>query len=55
MRNADSASNLSTLIDFSERTNTMKVPAFNPNQDAPESSKPQSDFSGIKLNLDETK
>ena len=52
MRNADSASNLSTLIDFSERTNTMKVPVFNPEQEAP---KPQSDFSGIKLNLDETK
>ncbi|MDD2914998.1 MAG: PilT/PilU family type 4a pilus ATPase [Gallionella sp.] len=55
MRNADSASNLSTLIDFSERTNTMKVPTFTQNQDAPESPKPQSDFSGIKLNLDETK
>ncbi|HEU0219654.1 MAG TPA: PilT/PilU family type 4a pilus ATPase [Gallionella sp.] len=55
MRNADSASNLSTLIDFSERTNTMKVPVFNPNQEAPKSPKPQSDFSGIKLNLDEPK
>lgn len=55
MRNADSASNLSTLIDFSERTNTMKVPVFDPNQGAPASSKPQSDFSGIKLNLDEPK
>jgi twitching motility protein PilU len=54
MRNADSASNLSTLIDFSERTNTMKVPVFNPEQEAPKP-KPQSDFSGIKLNLDETK
>lgn len=54
MRNADSASNLSTLIDFSERTNTMKVPAYNPEQEAPKP-KPQSDFSGIKLNLDETK
>lgn len=55
MRNADSASNLSTLIDFSERTNTMKVPVFDPNQGTPASSKPQSDFSGIKLNLDEPK
>ena len=55
MRNADSASNLSTLTDFSERTNTMKVPAFDPSQGAPESSKPESDFSGIKLNLDEPK
>jgi len=55
MRNADSASNLATLIDFSERTNTMKVPVFDPNQEAPKSPKPQSDFSGIKLNLDEPK
>jgi len=55
LRNADSASNLSTLIDFSERTNTMKVPVFDPAQDAPNSPKPQSDFSGIKLNLDEPK
>ena len=55
MRNADSPSNLSTLIDFSERTSTMKVPVFNPNQEAPKSSNQQSDFSGIKLNLDETK
>jgi len=55
MRNADSASNLSTLIDFSERTNTMKVPVFDPNQAAPKSVTPESDFSGIKLNLDESK
>ncbi len=55
MRNADSASNLSTLIDFSERTSTMKVPVFDPNQGAPKSTKPESDFSGIKLNLDEPK
>jgi len=53
MRNADSASNLSTLIDFSERTNTMKVPVFDPNQAAPKSSTTHSDFSGITLNLDE--
>ncbi|MDP1997555.1 MAG: PilT/PilU family type 4a pilus ATPase [Gallionella sp.] len=55
MRNADSASNLSTLIDFSERTNTMKVPVFDPSQVAPKSVTPESDFSGIKLNLDEPK
>ena len=55
MRNADSASNLATLIDFSERTNTMKVPVFDPDQEAPKSPKPQSDFSGIKLNLDESR
>ena len=55
MRNADSASNLSTLIDFSERTNTMKVPVFDPSQVAPKPTVPQSDFSGIKLNLDEPK
>jgi twitching motility protein PilU len=55
MRNADSSSNLSALIDFSERTNTMKVPVFDPNQELPKSSTPQSDFSAIKLNLDENK
>ena len=55
MRNADSASNLSTLIDFSERTNTMKVPVFDPSKVAPKSAAPESDFSGIKLNLDEPK
>jgi len=53
MRNADSASNLSTLVDFSERTNTnIKVPAFDPGQDAPKSSAPQANFGDIKLNLD---
>src|SRR4030067_1027672 len=41
MRNADSASNLATLIDFSARTDTMKVPVFDPNQEAPTSPKPQ--------------
>lgn len=52
MRNADSASNLSTLIDFSERTSTMKVPAFDPNQPPPKPAS-QANFSSIKLNLDE--
>ncbi|TAN76271.1 MAG: type IV pili twitching motility protein PilT, partial [Gallionella sp.] len=55
LRNADSASNLSTLIDFSERTNTMKVPVFDARQAAPQNPSPQADFSGIKLNLDEPK
>lgn len=54
MRNADSASNLSSLIDFSERTNTMKIPAYAPEQNA-QDSKPSADFGGIKLNLDEPK
>jgi twitching motility protein PilU len=53
MRNADSASNLSTLIDFSERTKSMQVPTFNADEEVPKSTKPPSDFSGIKLNLDE--
>jgi twitching motility protein PilU len=52
MHNADSASNLSTLIDFSERTSTMKVPAFDPNQ-PPSKPVSQANFSSIKLNLDE--
>ncbi|MCR4304352.1 MAG: PilT/PilU family type 4a pilus ATPase [Gallionella sp.] len=53
MRNADSASNLATLVDFSERTNTnIKVPAFDPGQDAPKSPAPQANFGDIKLNLD---
>ncbi len=52
MRNADSASNLSALVDFSERTSTMPVPEFAPNPDAPKSTAPRSDFSGIKLDLD---
>jgi twitching motility protein PilU len=55
MKNADSASNLASLIYFSERTSTMKVPVFDPNQVEPVTTRPQtSDFSGITLNLDET-
>lgn len=55
LRSADSASNISTLIDFSERTSTMKVPAFDPNFDPNAKPKPslRSDFSNIKLNLGE--
>ena len=54
MRNADSASNLSTLVDFTERTSTMKVPVFDPNQEPAKKSLTHSDFSSIKLNLDGT-
>ncbi|HEY0665603.1 MAG TPA: PilT/PilU family type 4a pilus ATPase [Gallionella sp.] len=55
LKNADSASNLSSLLDFSERTNTnMKISAFDPSQiehgSAPSG---QADFTGIKLNLNE--
>src|SRR5450756_537090 len=53
LRNADSASNLSSLVDFSERTNTQKVAAFN--QATQKSSTPNADFAGIKLNLNEPK
>jgi len=48
MRNADSASNLSALVDFSERTTTIHAPAYVP--EAPKT--PRSDFSSIKLDLD---
>lgn len=52
MRNADSASNLSTLVDFAERTNTnLKVPAFGQDQAAKKN--PPADFGGIKLNLND--
>jgi len=53
LRNADSASNLSSLVDFSERTNTQKVPVFDPGQDA---NKPSvnSDIGSIKLNLNDS-
>lgn len=55
MRNADSASNLSSLIDFSDRTSTMPIPVFDPTQGAPKSAQAGSDFTGIKLNLDDSK
>jgi twitching motility protein PilU len=52
MRNADSASNLSSLVDFAERTNTnLKVPAYDSSQEAKKS--PPADFGGIKLNLND--
>ena len=53
LRNADSASNLSSLVDFSDRTDPQKVPAFN--QATQKSSTPNADFAGIKLNLNEPK
>lgn len=49
MRNADSASNLASLVDFSERTNTQKVPVFSPSKAAADGS----DIGSIKLNLNE--
>jgi twitching motility protein PilU len=53
LRNADSASNLSSLVDFSERTNTQKVPVFDPNQ-AGNNPSAKSDLGSIKLNLNDS-
>jgi twitching motility protein PilU len=50
LRNADSASNLASLVDFSERTSTQQVPEFNPAQDDPNEAE-SSDLSNIRLNL----
>ena len=56
LRNADSASNLSSLVDFSERTDTQKVPVFGSTPPStPKNPTPSADFSGIKLNLNEPK
>ena len=55
LRNADSASNLSSLVDFSERTDTQKVPVYSSKPTDQKSSSPNADFGGIKLNLDEPK
>jgi twitching motility protein PilU len=52
LRNADSASNLASLVDFSERTNTQKVPVFDPAQSGNNPSA-NSDIGSIKLNLNE--
>jgi twitching motility protein PilU len=52
MRSADSASNLATLIDFSERTSTMKVPIFDPNQAALQSEISKPNLGDIKLNFE---
>lgn len=54
LRNADSASNLSSLLDFSERTNpNFTASAYDPSQ----AQKPAtgSDFDSIKLNLNDPK
>lgn len=55
MRNADSASNLSSLVDFSERTTTMPVPEFQLTTEAAKAATVRTDFSGIKLDLDVSK
>jgi twitching motility protein PilU len=51
LKNADSASNLSSLIDYSQ---TSKVKAYDPNasQTANPSSSAAPDFAGIKLNIE---
>lgn len=54
LRNADSASNLASLLDFSERTDTQKVPVFGSNP-AAQKPAPSADFGGIKLNLNDPK
>lgn len=53
LRNADSASNLSSLVDFSERTDTQEVPVFG--NSPVKKPAPSADFAGIKLNLDDPK
>jgi twitching motility protein PilU len=51
LRNADSASNLSSLLDFSERTNTnLNIAAYDPEAGKKSS---QADLGSIKLNLNE--
>jgi len=51
MRNADSASNLATLVDFSQ---TARMKAYSPEElEAPAPSN-STDFDGITLNLDQT-
>lgn len=50
LKNADSASNLSSLIDYSQ---TSKVKAYDPNlAPAAAPAAPAADFAGIKLNID---
>jgi twitching motility protein PilU len=56
LRNADSASNLSSLVDFSERTDTQKVPAFGSTPPStPKNPTPSADFGSIKLDLNDPK
>ena len=55
LRNADSASNLSSLVDFSERTNpNFTASAYDPSQSAKKSNV-GTDFDSIKLNLNDPK
>jgi twitching motility protein PilU len=49
LRNADSASNLSSLIDYSE---TSKMKAFDPTKNPNATSASATKFDGIKLNID---
>jgi twitching motility protein PilU len=51
MRSADSASNLATLIDFSDRTSKMQVPKFEEGDAPAEAPVPKSDIGNIKLNF----
>lgn len=51
MRNADSANNLSNLIDFSERTKTLKVTAFDPAHPEVVPKPSNSDLDNIKLDM----
>ena len=53
MRNADSASNLAALIDFSERTS--KTPVFDPSKVEAQASADQSNIGDIKLHFDTSK
>ncbi len=49
LKNADSASNLSSLIDYSQ---TSKVKAYDPNAAQPAAAQPSADFGTIKLNIE---
>lgn len=55
MRNADSASNMASLIDFAERPATVKALGIDHDQVEPHSPEPPADFKNIKLDLDEEK
>jgi twitching motility protein PilU len=54
LRNADSASNLSSLVDFAERTNTnLNIPAFDPSKSPKKATSGDSNIGSIKLNLND--
>ncbi|HET7833254.1 MAG TPA: PilT/PilU family type 4a pilus ATPase [Gallionella sp.] len=55
MRNADSASNMASLIDFSERPGTVKALGIDHDQVEPQTPTPPPDFRNITLDLDEEK